>query len=428
MSLTKASYSMVSGAPINVDDYIPAGTDTTTTDCAAFINAALTAGSGKTVVFGQGQTYRANSTITIKGNGTKILGRNATIDSYATVNGLTCELTGGTTYLVNINIEDFGIISRGVETYAFRVLTSYSTFRRVSIALPVSNTNGRGFFLPGDEANGTGPYYNTFVDCDVQSASSGLDHSGVSFSAIAPLYRSPNANTWIGGRVGQCLINYTIKGNGNSFLNPTSENAAVTGTGFLFQADNATNCQQNYIHSCYIENANKGIEFNSDAKENYVFGFFGTGITTAITDAGTGNSVISAFAAWKNPVGASFPTLSADPAALDAYLETAWTPVATNLTVIGTPTYTGVYTKIGNRIFWSLDVISTTSTAATANSTYFSGLPVGNGNGDVVSAVRADVTSLGNGFLDAATGRVYAPTWSATGLRVFLSGSYQSNI
>jgi hypothetical protein len=426
MALTKATFSMIAGAPVNVDDYIPAGTDTATTDCSAFINAALTAGSGKTIVFGQSQTYRANSTLTIKGNGTKILGRNATIDSYATVSALTCELTGGTTYLVNIDIEDFAIISRGVGAYAFRVLTSYSTYRRVSIGLPVVNANGRGFFLPGDEANGTGPYYNTFIDCDVQSSSAGADHIGVSFSAIAPLYRTPNANTWIGGRVGQCLKNFVIKGNGNSFTNPASENAALTGTAFLFEADSATNCQQNYIHSCYIESANKGIEFTSAAKDNYVFGVFITGVTTAITDAGTGNSVISAIAAWKMPMGASFPTPSASATALDAYLESAWTPVATNLTVVGTPTYTGIYTKIGNRIFWSLDVISTTSTAATANSTYFSGLPVGAGNGDVAPAVRSDVTSLGNGLLDTANGRVYAPTWSATALRVFLSGSYQA--
>lgn len=41
MALTKATYSMVKGSPLNVEDYIPAGTDTTTTDCQPFIQAAI---------------------------------------------------------------------------------------------------------------------------------------------------------------------------------------------------------------------------------------------------------------------------------------------------------------------------------------------------------------------------------------------------
>ena len=41
MSLTKVSYSMISAAPVNVIDYIPAGVDTTTTDCSAYVQAAV---------------------------------------------------------------------------------------------------------------------------------------------------------------------------------------------------------------------------------------------------------------------------------------------------------------------------------------------------------------------------------------------------
>ena len=41
MSLTKVSYSMITGAPVNVLDYIPAGTNTSTTDCTAYFATAL---------------------------------------------------------------------------------------------------------------------------------------------------------------------------------------------------------------------------------------------------------------------------------------------------------------------------------------------------------------------------------------------------
>ena len=182
MSLTKATYSMIDSAPINVDDYIPPGTNTATTDCASFINDALTAGSGKTVVFGQGKTYLANSTITIKGDGTKILGRGATINSYATGSGITYQLVGGTRYPYNNNAEDLSLNAYGVGSYGWRILTSYSTYRRCSIGIPAVNVSGRGFALIGDEVNGTGPYYNTFVNCDAQSGSAGLDLSLIHIS------------------------------------------------------------------------------------------------------------------------------------------------------------------------------------------------------------------------------------------------------
>lgn len=41
MALTKATYSMILGAPTLVDDFIPAGVDTSTTDVSAYIQAAI---------------------------------------------------------------------------------------------------------------------------------------------------------------------------------------------------------------------------------------------------------------------------------------------------------------------------------------------------------------------------------------------------
>jgi polygalacturonase len=84
MALTKATFSMIAGAPINVDDYIPPGTNTAPTDCAAFIQAAIDAANaagGRGVVFST-KTYRTESTIQVKAHSTIIDGRNCELDYY----------------------------------------------------------------------------------------------------------------------------------------------------------------------------------------------------------------------------------------------------------------------------------------------------------------------------------------------------------
>lgn len=322
-----------------------------TTDDSAALNAMFVAGAGGTIELEPGKTYKCLSTLTIRGDATKIKGNGATINSYATGSAITFALVGGTRYPVNVDIQDLSIVAYGVGAYAIRTLTSYSTYRRVSIALPIVNVSGRGFALAGDETNGTGPYYNTFINCDVQSASSGTDHIGYSMIAAAPGYRSPNANTWIGGRVGQCLKNYVIKGNGNMLVNPDSENAAGVGTAISFEADTTVNCQQNTVTGAYIENASVAFNFSTNAKDNYIYGGFGTGVTTLKTDSGSGNSFIGAFEAWTAPVGIQFPAVSSNVNALDYYGEGTWTPVATGVTVnSGSPVWTGTYTRIGNTV------------------------------------------------------------------------------
>lgn len=62
MSLTKVSYSMITGAPINVLDY---GADSTgVVECSAAIQAAATAASGRLLYFPKG-TYLINTAITL---------------------------------------------------------------------------------------------------------------------------------------------------------------------------------------------------------------------------------------------------------------------------------------------------------------------------------------------------------------------------
>jgi hypothetical protein len=90
--------------------------------------------------------------------------------------------------------------------------------------------------------------------------------------------------------------------------------------------------------------------------------------------------------------------------------------------VVGTPTYTGKYKKLGNVTYWTLSVSSTTSTASVAGTTYFN-LPSSIASPSVCSAINANgAINLGNGYI--STSVCYTPTWSATSGPIIISGFY----
>lgn len=333
---------------LHVKDFGVVG-DNSTDDTVA-LNAAFTAASGKTLEFTPGANIRVTGQIIIRGDATKIRGNGATINSYFAGEAVTYALIGGTRYPYNIAMDDLSINAYGVGAYALMVKTSYSTYKRVSVAMPAINVGGRGFVIPGDDTYGTGPYYNTFINCDAQSGSAGTDHIGFSLAAAAPNYRAPNANTFIGCRAGQCLKNFVIKGNGNGFYNPISEGAgAGAGIAFSFEGDTAINCIENYIFGAYIEGVPTAYSFNANSGSNYVHGGFTTGITTFVNDLGTGNYYITDLAPWKTPTGLKFSSTSSDANTLDYYAEGTWTPTPTGVTVnSGTPVWEGSYTRVGN--------------------------------------------------------------------------------
>jgi len=102
-----------------------------------------------------------------------------------------------------------------------------------------------------------------------------------------------------------------------------------------------------------------------------------------------------------------------------------WTPVPTNLTVVGTPTYTGRYKKIGNMVFFSIYVSSTTSTTS-SNGTSLLSLPFVAGTtwGGTCNATNAqNGTSLPTGSGYTWLGNIYLPAWSVLS-NVSISGSF----
>ena len=125
--------------------------------------------------------------------------------------------------------------------------------------------------------------------------------------------------------------------------------------------------------------------------------------------------------------GIAFPAsqvASSNANTLDDYEEGIWTPapVASSLTIIGTPTYTGKYVKIGNQVTCWATIDSTTSTASTAGTTRFSGLPFtaaacgssGSAAGFMTVISPNGVNQSGGGYIFTGNNYFYTTTWTAT--------------
>lgn len=97
---------------------------------------------------------------------------------------------------------------------------------------------------------------------------------------------------------------------------------------------------------------------------------------------------------------------------LASYQEGTWTPVWTGLTVVGTPTYTGNYIKIGKLVYCTVGISSTTTTASTSGATTFTGLPFTAAFASVMGAVNTNSNaSYGGGEVGNTSA---TPTWAAT--------------
>ena len=99
-----------------------------------------------------------------------------------------------------------------------------------------------------------------------------------------------------------------------------------------------------------------------------------------------------------------------------------WVPTVTGLTIVGTPAYTAKYKQIGNVVYFTLRVQSTTSTAATVGTTTFSlpSTPASVSGAYVVNNQTSTQYACG---LCNTSGLLYVPTWAASS-DIIISGFY----
>ena len=137
---------------------------------------------------------------------------------------------------------------------------------------------------------------------------------------------------------------------------------------------------------------------------------YGLGYSGAITNNGTDTRHIQLF----NVTGAT--TLP------DSYVtKSTWTPVATSLTIVGTPTYVGTFERIGDFVNFTIRVTSTTTTAATAGTTSFSTPTSTVVAGTCVAASNVTALGFGTGLVNSNV--IYVPTWAASA-DVIITGQY----
>jgi hypothetical protein len=189
----------------------------------------------------------------------------------------------------------------------------------------------------------------------------------------------------------------------------------TTKLGQIVFRDNADSANQGLVR---YDHLNDRLSFTANGAENlYLLSTGNLSVTTGNVVMATSGKGID-FSA-KTPDGSG--TVGSE--ILNDYEEGTWTPVATNLTVVGSVTYTGKYTKIGRVVYIYLKVVASTSSSSVANSTEFSGLPFVPADNSPVTAVNnATVASLGVGIF-GTTSVLYPPTWTSVAT-VYLSGFY----
>jgi hypothetical protein len=105
------------------------------------------------------------------------------------------------------------------------------------------------------------------------------------------------------------------------------------------------------------------------------------------------------------------------------YQENTWTPTFTGLTVVGTPTYTGTYTRIGRVVFFTLRIQATTSTASSGGGGAYFNLPFVPATNSTMQAITGGGATLPNGFILGGNGNGFLPAWSANA-DITISGFY----
>lgn len=121
---------------------------------------------------------------------------------------------------------------------------------------------------------------------------------------------------------------------------------------------------------------------------------------------------------------------SADPAAagmtselLDDYEEGTWTPnQGSGLTVVGTFSSSGTYTKIGRLVTIRGQVQATTSVAVTAAGVISSNLPFASASDTAGSAFNGTLTASNS--LDAAGSAIYSAGAFSPTVAIYFSASY----
>jgi len=250
------------------------------------------------------------------------------------------------------------------------------------------------------------------------------------------------SNTFIGGTVEGCG---TVTGYGGILIGPNNSGNTFTN---MFLEANGIGGDATTFHVKCAGIRNTFVNLYADDGTGYatlhsplvwVYGgnstaFFGGSIDTLKIDAGVKNTVTNSLAYNLNGAGTitdagtntrHIQLFNVSPSGTtlpDSYVtKSTWTPVPASLVVVGTPTYTGTYERVGDLVSFTIRVTSTTSTAATAGSTSFTAPTSTVVSGTCVAASAVTAVGYGTGLVSSNV--IYVPSWAASA-DVVITGQY----
>ena len=250
--------------------------------------------------------------------------------------------------------------------------------------------------------------------------------SGNGISATAAI-----ANTFIGGTIEGC--GYTTGYGGiflgtntaeNSFIGTDLESNGIVADATTFHIKNAG--IRNSFINIFADNVLSPLVWINGGNSTNILG---GQIASLKIDAGVKNTVATALAYNGTITDAGTDTRFIQRYAItsattlpDSYVtKGTWTPTVAGIAVVGTPTYTGTYERIGDFVSFTIRVTSTTSTAATAGTTTFSTPTSTVVAGTCVAASGVTKLGLGTGLVNSSL--IYPPAWAASA-DVVITGQY----
>jgi len=467
MSLTKVTYSMIQNAPIDV---VNLGADPTgVADSTSAIQAALSL-SSSTVYIPDGE-YKITSTLTIDSKwGFGIIGspsnKRVVLKWAGAVGGTMIRVTKSRQVILQgLALDGDSIAATTLEISSG---SGNTNTQQQYINCLFQNVTGSAVLLSGNNWQLDMIY---FTNCWWSVSNIGMEINGASTFMIyvqggtladfdtygfygktgGQLYIS-NMGFIAGGTPGDPMpVGKWYVARKNTFGEVVIENVQSEGLSKFFTAEDSSgfsNYQPATIRNCQVGPTGSGTysvidyrqkgaliieggavaggygtvdiyyENPGNAQTGGYFYISGTKLeTVAITTVG--NSYVNGFSEEGVQYvgnGLKFPAasvLQTDPNILDDYEEGSWTPSFTGLTTVGTLTATGKYVKIGRLVQVEMRVVSTTTTASTAGTTY-SSTPFPAASRSTCTAVNASTkASYGVGGVGFGDARCYTPTWPA---------------
>lgn len=361
---------------------------------------------------------------------------NHSILNYAgTGSCISSSLESVTDYPQDITMDSPFIVLTGAGAIGINFRNSNSRIIAPQISLRAANQIGIRF---GESSNvGNRVYWSTVYQPFIVGNAS--TQTGIFFYQTAQL--GPNSNCIFGGRIsGGIGKGIRLTGSGNNIIGTTLEGFPSGGTAVEIvnvAGASGVGSDANHIITGYMEGDPGANGFTLDAftTNNYVMavsasGFAAPGVFYPISDAtvnANGNKFVGNDGAGPVTRGYRFANLSStDKTVLDWYLEKAdYIAAPTSLTIVGTPTYTFHGTRVGNTFKWWLRVVSTTTTASTAGTTYFTvtGMPTPVQTSTLTAVNSATVAPYGVGLIGTDS-KLYMPTWPAVA-DVTVSGEFE---